>query len=275
MCVYAFYKHFFAPETRPKGLNQREYQKYKLTKITEINHNTKIFRFALQTPTTILGLPTGNHISFRYFDNNNDEIRRPYTPITSNDDKGYFDMLIKIYEHGKMTQHLNSLKLGNFIQARGPMGKIEYDAPGHFIVKKGKETLPFNVSNVNLICGGTGITPMLQLIRQIIKDDNDDTKVKMIFGNVSKNDILLYDELKDLRSKNANIKIRFTIDKKDANDNTWNESVGYVTNDMINEFLFKPNDKPATFLCGPPVMVKILEKTLKNMGYPDDKILKF
>ena len=50
-------------------------------------------------------------------------IIRPYTPISSDDDKGYVELMIKIYranEHpsypsgGKMTQHLDSLKIGEF-----------------------------------------------------------------------------------------------------------------------------------------------------------------
>eukprot|EP01084_Bolivina_argentea_P050963 93755_1 len=62
------------PQTKPKfianGLAPREYRKFKLIQKTNISHNTRRYRFALQTPTTILGLPTGKHISFRYFDNN-------------------------------------------------------------------------------------------------------------------------------------------------------------------------------------------------------------
>ena len=38
---------------------------------------------------------------------------------------------------------------------------------------------------IGLIAGGTGITPMYQLIKAIFKNPNDKTKVTLVFGNVS------------------------------------------------------------------------------------------
>ena len=64
-----------------------------------------------------------------------------------------------------------------------------------------------------MIAGGTGITPMTQIMRQIIKDNNDKTEIKLIFGNVSIDDILLKDELQTMRSQNNNISVYFTLDK--------------------------------------------------------------
>ena len=39
------------------------------------------------------------------------------------------------------------------------------------------------VKNVGMIAGGTGITPMLQLVRQVFKDPEDKTNLWMIFAN--------------------------------------------------------------------------------------------
>lgn len=36
---------------------------------------------------------------------------------------------------------------------------------------------------VGLIAGGTGITPMLQIIKAITKDHHDDTQVSLLFAN--------------------------------------------------------------------------------------------
>ena len=56
--------------------------------------------------------------------------------------------------------------------------------------------------------GGTGITPILQLIRQFINDPNDKTKMSVIFANQSESDILLRD---DLEMVAANHPERFRI----------------------------------------------------------------
>ena len=55
---------------------------------------------------------------------------RPYTPITSDDDVGYMDLMIKVYSQGKMSQYMDSLQLGDQILVRGPSGKIQYIGRG-------------------------------------------------------------------------------------------------------------------------------------------------
>ena len=66
---------------------------------------------------------------------NNELITRPYTPVTSDDEVGFFDLVIKVYkqnvhpkypEGGKMSQYLDSLQIGDTISCRGPGGKVVY-----------------------------------------------------------------------------------------------------------------------------------------------------
>lgn len=83
---------------------------------------------------------------------------RPYTPVTSDDELGYFDLVIKVSylyslllllpnivkvyfkdvhpkfpEGGKMSQHLESLSIGSTIEIRGPSGKLTYVGRGNTI----------------------------------------------------------------------------------------------------------------------------------------------
>ncbi len=64
---------------------------------------------------------------------------RAYSPISSNDETGYFELVIKVYwagqleafpDGGKMSQHLESLVIGDSIEAKGPMGHITYLSRG-------------------------------------------------------------------------------------------------------------------------------------------------
>ena len=48
------------------AISKREYRDFKLIKRIDVNHNTRQFRFALQTPDTVLGLPVGQHMSVKY-----------------------------------------------------------------------------------------------------------------------------------------------------------------------------------------------------------------
>lgn len=68
---------------------------FKLVKREEVSHDTRRFRFQLQTPNHVLGLPVGNHM-YLTARINGDLVRRPYTPVTSDDELGYFELVIKV-----------------------------------------------------------------------------------------------------------------------------------------------------------------------------------
>jgi len=87
---------------------------------------------------------------------------------------------------GKMTQHLEQLELGDKISFRGPSGRLQYLGNGTFSIKKLRKDPPKHVTakRVNMIAGGTGITPMLQLAREVLKrSDKDKTELALLFAN--------------------------------------------------------------------------------------------
>lgn len=49
-----------------------------------------------------------------------------------------------------------------------------------------------------MIAGGTGVTPCYQVAQAILKDPADNTKISLVFGNLSEDDILLRKELDEL-----------------------------------------------------------------------------
>ena len=62
----------------------------------QTSHNTRRFCFGLPSPDHVLGLPLGNYV---YLLANTDGalVIRPYTPVSSDDDQGLVDLIIKIY----------------------------------------------------------------------------------------------------------------------------------------------------------------------------------
>jgi len=213
-----------SPSYALKGAN--EIVLFKLKEVIRVTHNTKIFRFSFPEANQVLGLPIGKHFT-THATINGEEVSRPYTPTTSDDEIGYVDLLIKVYDKGLMSQHINNLKIGEDLTVMGPKGLVVYLGKGavHYSGKGRRE-----FKNINMICGGTGITPMLQIIRAIQKDSSDTTKISLIFGNVSEDDILLREELEQL-SKDERFKIFFTLDKPSED---WTYGRGYVTKEMIS-----------------------------------------
>ncbi|BFZ15927.1 hypothetical protein BsWGS_18967 [Bradybaena similaris] len=247
-----------------------------------ISHDTRRFRLALPSPDHVLGLAVGQHI---YISAHIDGqlVIRPYTPVSSVDEKGYVDLVIKIYfknvnpkfpEGGKMSQYLESLDIGEYVDVRGPAGLLEYAGQGIIKIRTDKKSEPQikKVSNIGMIAGGTGITPMLQLIRHIFKDPGDKTKIWLIFANQTENDILLRSELEDLQnSYPSRFNLWFTLDRPGEN---WQYGSGFVTSEMITSHLPGPGKDTLVVMCGPPLMINFAcIPNLDKLGYkPENRI---
>ena len=207
-----------------KALKPDVFQNFKLIEKKIVSHNVSIYRFALPSPTHILGLPIGQHMSLAanlQVDGKSKEIMRSYTPISSDEDPGYVDLLIKSYDKGNISKHMTTLDIGDTIKIRGPKGAMVY-RPG--LVKR-----------FGMIAGGTGITPMLQIIRAIVRGrprngGTDTTEVDLIFANVNSEDILLKDQLDELNKEDEGFRVHYVLNNPPE---AWDGGVGFVTPDTI------------------------------------------
>ncbi|KAG5897206.1 hypothetical protein JTB14_022557 [Gonioctena quinquepunctata] len=260
--------------------------KYKLPLVekTIISHDTRNFRFALPEKDMVLGLPIGQHIHLSAMIDN-DLVIRSYTPVSSDDDYGYIDLVIKVYfknvhpkfpDGGKMTQHLESLKLGDTIDVRGPSGRIQYHGHGKFSVKKLRKDPPTAIpaKKVNLIAGGVGITPILQLVRHITKDPTDKTECVLLFANQSEDDILVRKELEEVAEQFPDrFKLWYTLDRPAEG---WKYSSGFINEQMLTEHLFPPSNDTLILMCGPPPMINFAcLPNLEKIGHRKDLCLAY
>jgi hypothetical protein len=111
-------------------LDPENFKEFKLVEKRQLSHNVAKFKFALPTPTSVLGLPIGQHISCRFGlfvttfesgferhsryseflsvllclppncsrgqDASGEEVIKPYTPTTLDSDVGSFELVIKV-----------------------------------------------------------------------------------------------------------------------------------------------------------------------------------
>ncbi|XP_034382648.1 NADH-cytochrome b5 reductase 3 [Cyclopterus lumpus] len=249
-----------------------------------VSHDTRKFRFALPSPEHILGLPIGQHI---YLSARIDGklVVRPYTPVSSDDDKGYVDLVVKIYfkdvnpkfpEGGKMSQYLESLRINDTIDFRGPSGLLVYKGKGVCAIQQDKKS-PADTKtakHVGMIAGGTGITPMLQLITAVMKDPQDQTVCYLLFANQTEKDILLRPELEEIQVNNPDrFKLWFTLDRAPED---WEYSQGFIGEDMVREHLPPPGDDSLILMCGPPPMIQFAcNPNLDKVGHSSERRFTF
>ncbi|KAJ3883077.1 NADH-cytochrome b5 reductase [Lentinula edodes] len=251
LAAVAFYWLAFSGERKPV-LNPNEWKEFPLVLKTQVSPNTAVYRFSLPSSKDVLGLPVGQHIQVSAEINGKD-IMRSYTPTTLDQfDKGHFDLLIKTYEKGNISRHFSLLKIGDRIRVKGPKGAFIYNnkLTGH----------------LGLIAGGTGISPMYQIIRSSIWDHSDATTINLIYANVNEEDILLRDELEHLHHNSAGrFNIFYVLNNPPPG---WKGGVGFVTKEQVAHYMPSQDKDCKILMCGPPPMMSAMKKHLEELKYP-------
>lgn len=99
-----------------------------------------------------------------------------------------------------------------------------------------------------MIAGGTGITPMLQIIRAALKNPLDRTKLSLIYANVNVEDILLRTELDTLAAANPKrFRVFYVLNNPPP---AWQGGVGFVGKTQIEAHLPPAADDVKILLCG-------------------------
>ena len=172
-----------------------------------------------------------------------------------------------------MSEHIHSLTPGQRLEFKGPLPKYPWETNKH--------------NHIALIAGGTGITPMYQLIRQIFKNPADKTKVTLVFGNLTEEDILLKGEFEKLENEYPNrFRAFYTLDKPPE---SWPYGKGHVTKELLKTVIPGAEEENVkVFICGPPGFYKAIsgakksvkdqgevDGILKELGYTKEQVYKF
>jgi len=260
-------------------------------------------KYGLPSPDHRLGLPTGKHFmvyaNCSVFKEVTDEatgrqvrcpsnekemkmVARAYTPISNDNKKGCVEMVVKVYsapgKEGKLSSHFGQMKVGDTVELKGPIGHIHYTTNQFEL--HGTHKVP--VKHVGMIAGGTGITPMYQVIQTALADPKDTTVFHLIYANQVNTGIMLQDELEAFqRTHPGRVTIEYVVDKldpllKDAR----RYSVGFITEAIIGEYICKAaggqSKVELVCMCGPPGMIKFAcLPNLTKLGFKEDQQVQF
>ena len=257
------------------ALSPSEFRSFKVQSVSVINHNTKRIRFQFPTENSQSGLTVASCLVTKAQINNEDVIR-PYTPVTLNNTKGYMDLIVKSYPQGLMSSHICSLTEGDSLLMKGPFPKIK--------INPAYNSKP----EISMVAGGSGITPMYQVIQELLGDDKDQTKLNLIYCNVNEDDILLRNELDSFAKQFPDrFSVHYVLNNPPAQG--WEGYVGYFSEEIALKHCPKPGtDGGQVFVCGPPPMMEAisgdkmpdksqgeLKGLLKKMGYKESEVYKF
>ncbi|KAF2124682.1 hypothetical protein P153DRAFT_301773 [Dothidotthia symphoricarpi CBS 119687] len=248
-----------------------------------LSEDTRAYTFQLPKDKPDLGLGTGQHIQLG-FHLKDRMLIRSYTPTKPllpesngniddmHDGADMFELTVKTYfptdeqPGGAMSNILDCMPIGEEIEIRGPTGEIVYNGNGSFTISSKEYT--FN--RINLVLGGSGITPGYSLIARALLSSGDETQIRVVDANKTESDILLKEEL-DKFEKESGGRLKVTHVLSHAGEG-WKGKKGHVDAEMLKECLFEPGEGTGVFLCGPPGMIqKAALPALSDWGFKEDE----
>ncbi|KAG6005867.1 hypothetical protein E4U21_007575 [Claviceps maximensis] len=261
-------------------LDAKKWSKAVLHETVPVSSDSKVFRFKLDHDNQILGLPTGQHLMMRLRGDSGgrQSLIRAYTPISDGKEKGWMELLVKIYRDtaerkgGEMTQALDSVPAGQSVEFKGPIGKFEYLGNGVCSISgKSRE-----FSRFIMICGGSGITPLYQVMRAVTTDADDPSQCLLLDGNRAEEDILCRTQLDEMASR-APERCRL-VHCLTRPPPSWSGRTGRIDKELIQaEVGCKRlgSKQDLVLLCGPPSMEKSVCSILNDLGWKDEDIVIF
>ncbi|ORC83340.1 NADH-dependent fumarate reductase, partial [Trypanosoma theileri] len=222
---------------------------------------SRVLRFNLPGALQRSGLSLGQFIAIRgEWDGR--QLIGYYSPITLPDDLGVIGILARS-DKGTLKEWISALQPGDAVEMKGCGGLVierrfserNLYFAGHVIKK------------LCLIAGGTGVAPMLQIIRAALKKPFIDTieSVRLIYAAEDVSE-LTYREVLEQHQRESKGKFRttFVLNRPPA---MWTDGVGFIDKEILKANVQPPADNLLVAICGPPVMQRVIKMTLKGLGH--------
>lgn len=230
----------------------------------QVSHDTVML--SIEPKLGAVKVPLGHHLRIHYQINEVEQIRS-YTPVGDgwDDDESSgstpIKLAIKGYPFGAVSQRLTKLNVGDVLSISGPYGNFE--------LNKLK-----NVRILNLIAAGTGITPMLGLLKfMLIRTNPRCEQVSLLFFNKKEDDILFRNYLEKIVREDSRFTATHVLSEASP---SWSGRIGRVSSLHLSDVLGKGLEcKPDCYtnfscVCGPTEFTQLTLELLMKLGVTDD-----
>lgn len=190
---------------------------------------------------------------------NGEEIRRSYSLCSSPYEKE-IRVAIKEVAGGRASTYINrELKVGVSMEVMTPMGTF------HSLLSGG------NKKNYVLFAGGSGITPMMSIIKSVLYVEKQST-VTLIYANKNEESTIFKAELDTLVGSNSSLKVIYVFDQ--PSNKISDLQTGIITTDKAKELIanFGGVNADEYFICGPGPMMENVKTTLENLKIAKEKL---
>jgi cytochrome-b5 reductase len=250
-----------------RALDGKAFGKFRVSHVDTLNYNCKLISIEMPDQTQIQCSSCVIASVPGCVDAEGQPVQRKYTPISSFPKDGKFTFVVKGYESGKVSAAMCNLSAGDSVNLKGPMVKFPYVAN--------------TTRNLVFIAGGSGITPMLQIMQEVLSNPADRTQLTLIFCNRTEADSMLCQGmLSDIVAQNR-LTIHHVLSQPSED---WKGMRGRVDGEKVRALL--PED---SFVCvcgnnsfygtvcgpkGPNFTQGTVGGFLETLGFTSDRVYK-
>ena len=228
--------------------------------VTDIHHTIRdavVLTLKPENPDAF-AFTQGQYLTFKQ-DFDGTELRRNYSICAGLDD-GELKVGIKRVDGGAFSTYANTeLKVGDTLHAMPPQGKFFTPIE------------PEVAKNYLGLAGGSGITPVLSILKTVLKREPQST-FTLVYANRAVNTIMFREELEDLKNRYMG---RLTVIHILESGQDMELFEGRVDQDKCNA-LFKHwiqiDTIDTAFICGPEPMMLAIAEALKTNGLSEEQI---
>ena len=217
------------------------------------SNDTWLLRFGLPSDRLHLGddpmLPTciSVHHNGTSEDGSAKLLKKSYSPTSHPSTTNTFDLLVKAYPPrlgGGVGAAICALEPGEHLR-----GKLKSERMVH-----GSPVIAKRWDRIGLIAGGTGVAPLVQIIRIVLDDPTDRTQIQLLSINRYEEDILMRKELDELAKQQPDrFSVKYSLTGKSGLSEHWDGYTGRGSVEMTKEALPPPSDDERStmvFVCG-------------------------
>ena len=232
-----------------------KFNSFIINSIDRITHDAVVLSFKINPEIKKLyQFSAGQYVCLE-LEINGENVRRSYS-ICSEPNEESFEVGIKKVQNGIFSTYVNEkLRIGDSIKVGTPEGRFIWE--------------PNENDKIMAIAAGSGITPIMSIIRSVIKKSKK-SSVILIYCNKSPVKTMFYKELQSLLKHFPD---RLNIHWTFTQTNEKGVNFGRVDENYINFALNQSKSKPDKyFLCGPEKMIDLSKKYLEKKGIPENQI---
>jgi ferredoxin-NADP reductase len=198
----------------------------------------------------------GQHVDVRLTAEDGYQAQRSYS-IASASHPTSIELAVERLDDGEVSTYLTDVLVpGDQLELRGPIG-------GYFT------WMPSDGGPVLLVAGGSGVAPLMSIIRQRFLEDSN-VPMRLLYSSRAWDEVIYRDELTELAARDDGFELAQTLTRRQPPG--WTGYARRIDRDMLQEVAYPIEQTPLAYVCGPTALVESAANLLVELGYAPERV---